>query len=134
MNIDQNLIIIIISFGLLALGLIRWQKGAHLNKIGKITEGIIYNNNYKSSHDGSGMYYPVVRFLTQEKTWITKELEIGFSPSMKQGKKVNLIYDPKDPNNVTFYSELNLKIIPIGLTILGISGIIYGVVRYLEIL
>lgn len=134
MDIDQNLIIVFISFVMLTLGLLRWQKGKKLNEIGKITEGIIFKNNFKSSYDNSGMYYPVVRFLTEDKVWITKELDIGSSPAMKEGKKVNLIYDPQNPNDVTFYSELNLKIFPIGLTVLGLSGLVYGMIMYLEII
>ena len=134
MTIDQNLAIIFFSFFVFAVGLVRREKLTHLNKVGKITEGIIFKNNYKSSYDDDGNYYPVVRFLTEEKVWITQELDVGFSPAMKEGKKVNLIYDPNEPTNVTFHSKLNLKTIPIGLIVLGISGMIYGVIRYLEIL
>ena len=131
---DQNLTIIIVSFGVFVLGLTRWEKLSYLNKIGTVTKGIIFRNNYKSGFNESGTYYPVVRFLTADKTWITKELDIGSSPPMEQGKKVSLIYDPKNPYNVTFYSFLNLKVAPIGITLVGISGIVYGLIKYLDIL
>ena len=133
MTIDQNLIIIFLSFLFFAIGLVKWQKGGHLNKNGKITEGIIFRNNYKSNFDKDGKYYPVVRFLTENKEWITQEIDIGFSSAKKEGQTVALIYDPEEPTNVTFHSDLYLKMIPVGLTLLGLGGMIFGTLKFLEI-
>ena len=131
---DTELIILIISFGLLMVGVILWQKGNHLLTKGRKAYSIIFKNNFQYSKSGGGTYYPVVRFLTDKQEWITQELSIGFSPAIPEGTKLQVIYDPEDPNNVEINSSLQLEILPRLFVVLGISGLLFVTLEYLDII
>jgi len=57
-----------------------------------------------SAGDGSnnmGSYYPVIKYITAEKGWITKRCEIGHYPSKyEEGDTVPVIYDPDDVHDL----------------------------------
>lgn len=132
---DAELIILIISFGFLIVGTIFWQRGNHLLKNGKKAEAIIFKNNFQpSSSGGGGTYYPVVRFLTEKQEWITQELSIGYSPAKKEGTKLQVIYDPEEPTSVEINSPLQLEILPRLFVAIGIGGLVFGTLEYLEII
>jgi hypothetical protein len=45
----------------------------------------------------STLYYPVIRYVTLDKEWITEEYGVGSNPSVyKEGEIVKVIYDPAD--------------------------------------
>jgi hypothetical protein len=129
-----ELTILLVSFGFLIVGTILWQKGNHLLTNGKKADAIIFKNNFQSSMSGGGTYYPVVRFLTEKKEWITQELNIGYSPAKKEGTKLEVIYDPEEPTNVAVNSTLQLEILPRLFVALGIAGLILVTLEYLDII
>ena len=130
---DAELIILLLSFGFLIIGTILWQKGNHLLANGKKADAIVFKNNFQSGSSDGGMYYPVVRFLTEKKEWITQELSIGYSPAKKEGTKLQVIYDPEEPTNVEINSALQLEILPRLFVALGIVGLVFGILEYLDV-
>jgi hypothetical protein len=72
------------------------------------------------------LYYPVVRFLTDKQEWITQELNTGYSPAKKEGTKLEIIYDPNDPQSIQINSAFQLKILPRLLIIAGIVLLLFG--------
>lgn len=132
---DTDLIIVIVSLALIVVGIYLWQRGNHLLSNGKKAEAIIFKNNFHpSSSDGGGTYYPVVRFLTDKQEWITQELNIGYSPPKREGAKLQVIYDPEDPTNVEINSTLYLEVLPRLLVALGIVGLVFGALQYLDVI
>jgi Protein of unknown function (DUF3592) len=131
---DTELIILLISSGFLIVGTILWQKGNHLLTNGKVADAVIFKNNHSTSRSGRGTYYPVVRFLTDKQEWITQELSIGYSPAKEEGTKLQVIYDPEDPTKVEINSTLQLEILPRLFVALGIGGLIFGTLEYLNII
>lgn len=131
---DTELIILLISFGFLLVGTILWQKGNHLLTNGKIADAVIFKNNFQPSRSGGGTYYPVVRFLTDKHEWITQELSIGYSPAKEEGTKLQVIYDPEDPTKVEINSTLQLELLPRLFVALGIGGLIFGTLEYLDVI
>jgi len=123
-----ELAIFFISIGAFAIGAHHWQKGNHLLRNGKKTRAIIFKNNCESN-ESDGIYYPVVRFLTDKQEWITQELSIGYNPAKEEGTKLEVIYDPDDPNSVEISSGIQLKILPRILVIAGILGLILVVLE-----
>src|SRR5690554_3506193 len=107
---DPELIIIIISAAFIIISVKLRLKGNHLLLNGKKATAIIFKN--KLSGTGSGMYYPVVRFLTDKQEWITQELNIGYSPPLPEGKQLEVVYDPDDPTTVEINSSFQLEILP----------------------
>jgi hypothetical protein len=127
-----EIVILAISIGLITVGIFLWQKGNHLLRTGKKAQAVIFKNNYDSSGDG-GVYYPVVRFLTDKQEWVTQQLNIGYSPAKEEGTKLEVIYDPEDPSNVEINSTFLLEILPRILVISGVCGLVFGVLELLEI-
>jgi hypothetical protein len=100
---------------------------------GKKADAIIFKNHFEPSSSG-GTYFPVVRFLTDKQEWITQQLSIGYSPAMEEGIKLQVIYDPENPTNVEINSTIQLKILPWLFVVLGIGGLVFGTLEYLEII
>ena len=129
----REIIVLAISIGAIAIGIHLWQKTNHLLTSGKKAKAEIFKNNYSSSAGFGGMYYPVVRFLTDKQEWITQELSIGYSPAKKEGTKLEVIYDPDDPTNVEINSTFQLEVLPRILVIIGVFGLVFGVLELLDI-
>jgi hypothetical protein len=127
---DAEWIIVIFSTISLGVGTIMWQQTLRLEAKGKKCLGTIISNNFRYGKDG-GYYYPVIRFVTESKTWITRELNVGFQPAKKEGAKIRIVYNEDDPNDFQLDSILMLHIIPRLLVALGITGIGYGLMMYL---
>jgi hypothetical protein len=130
---DTALIIAIVSCGFFSVGIILWQKATYLLKNGKKAGAVIFKNNFRAD-DSGGIYYPVVRFLTDKQEWITQQLSIGYFPAKREGKRLQVIYDPEDPTNVEINSLLQLRILPGLFVVLGICGLIFGALEYLDII
>ena len=114
------------------MGVHFWQKSNHLLANGKKANAIIFKNNYKNS-TVTGMYYPVVRFLTDKQEWITQELQIGYNPSKKEGTKLEVIYDPNDLGTVEINSTFQLEVLPKLFVVIGLCGAIFGILELLGI-
>lgn len=131
MNIDAEWMVLIISTVVLVVGASFWLQSVRLRSNGIKCLGIIVKNNYESSRNG-GLYYPVIRFVTEEKIWITKQLNVGTKPAMREGKQVKIIYNADDPYDFQLDSFFLLDILPRLLVALGITGIAYGLMMCLE--
>jgi hypothetical protein len=75
-----------------------------------------------------------VRFLTDKQERITQKLSIGYSPAKKEGIKLKVIYDPENPTNVEINSTLQLELLPRLFVALGIGGLIFGTLEYLNVI
>ncbi|MEM7296913.1 MAG: DUF3592 domain-containing protein [Bacteroidota bacterium] len=131
---DSYLIIVFASTIAMLIGVKLWQRGNILVNSGKIAEGIVFANNYKGGGSNRGLYFPVVRFLTDKNEWITQELIIGQNPPMREGKKITVVYDPDDPTLVDIKSSLRQELLPRLLVALGLSGVVIGLLAYMEII
>lgn len=129
-----ELIVVLISTAFVGFGVFQFQKVKHLTQHGKKVKAVIFKSIYKSSSPQSGgMYYPVVRFKTEQEVWITKELEIGTSWKKEDGTKLEVWYDPEDPENFTINSTLYLKGIPSLFLGVGLIGWVISVLELLEL-
>ncbi len=120
---------LIIAVSMVYAGGIAWQRNEFLLRYGNKAEGIIFKNNLVK-----GMYYPVVRFLTDKHEWITEELNTGYQRARKEGEKLEILYNPENPIQFEVNSTYHLQIIPVlfmaaglillSLTILQLLGLI----------
>lgn len=127
---DIAWIIVTASTIFLLIGTRMWQQTNRLAASGKRCIATIISNNYRYDKDG-GYYYPLVRFVTDHKTWITQELNVGFQPAKKEGARIRIIYNPEDPYDFQLDSIFLRHIIPRLLVAVGITGIAYGLMMYL---
>lgn len=119
---------------IMLIGVKLHQKMAYLKRNGKKTRAVIFKNNFKRSGASGGLYYPVVRFTTETKEWITQELDVGFLPAKPEGTKMEVIYDPDEPTNVAINSSVQLEILPRLLIAIGAIGFILSALDYAEII
>lgn len=129
MSLKSEIILLIISGGLLAIGVYIWHRGNHLLMHGKRTKAIVFKNNRVA-----GLYYPVVRFLTEDKQWITQELPMGYRPPLEEGLELEVRYDPDEPTTVEIDSIHQLAIIPRLLVIIGLCGILFVFLEFFNII
>jgi hypothetical protein len=127
---NTDLTILFGSTIFLAVGIGLWRKGNQLVGNGKRAKGIIFKNNY-SFIDG-GLYYPVIRFLTDKKEWITQELDVGYKIAKDEGTEIEILYDMDDPTNIQVNSNFELAILPRLFVAIGLFGFILGVLEYLD--
>jgi len=78
------------------------------------------------------LYYPVIRYTTLEKEWITEQYNIGTSYLMayKEGDKVKVVYDPNKTTTFIIDDGSTLLIGPI-LIVIGVIVMIAAFVYYL---
>lgn len=101
--VNEDFIPIVLGLISTAIGLYFIWKQKKISESGISTEGIIYDFEAEySTSTNSGSLTPVVRFLTEDKTWITEKTSIGTFPGLfKKGEAINIIYLPEDPK--TFF-------------------------------
>ena len=106
------------------------NKASHLLLHGEKAAAVIIENTFKNDRRG-GVHYPVIRFLTKKDKWVIQELSIGTRPAVEAGTKLEVIYDPDNPNDVMIHSRWRMEIIPRLFLAPGIAGLILG---FLELL
>jgi hypothetical protein len=89
-----------------------------------------------STGDGSnnmGSYYPVFKFMTTEKKWITKRNEIGHYPSKYQeGDTVPVIYDPDNANEFMIddnSTNIMVHMFWFGIFLIAVGCIVFAVTK-----
>jgi hypothetical protein len=113
------------------------KKIKSVTKNGKEAEGIIFElvqdetivdtPKDLSNMDTSHLKIPVIRFLTQNKQWITGKSLIKFSTIfLKPGQKVNVVYNSENPDEFLLKTKPALSIMVSLFLIAGISNLAYG--------
>jgi len=80
---------------------------------GITVEGVVIELVTRRDSDGTGgdygyIHYPIVKYLTLEKEWITKEYYIGYNPSIyEEGDAVRIIYDRDEPTKFILDGKVN---------------------------
>lgn len=111
------------GLGLLLAGIIKSREKSRLKNYGIKVKGIVYSLELNRK---SQVYYPVVRFRTKQQEWITKKMDFGTNPPQyAEGSRVDLIYDPDEPENVDIDASLQLTIVPKTLLIAGVACWVY---------
>jgi hypothetical protein len=130
-----SLISLFIAFALILIAGKMILNIRKINKNGINAEGIIFDlhqsidieNNYATS------VYPIVRFLTKNKEWITKPTNIGVFPGIyKQGKAVQIVYQENNPNNFYIKDRIT-QIIPFLMLMVALFLIIISIIRLISI-
>jgi len=124
----EALIIIAISIALF-YGAFQFQlKTKRLSFKGAEAEGIVFDI-VESDNINSHANYPIIRFLTSQKEWITEEYDISVTPSLfKKGQRVSVIYNPDNPKEFFIKSE-SAVLMPVLAIILAIILLAAGLYK-----
>lgn len=135
-----------LSLVTITIGVILWRTGRRILARGKLSEATIVKNIYCPNEltlilndlgiddDESGVYYPVIHFMTDKNELITKQLTIGFNPPKSVGKKLSVIYNPNNPSEIVTYPSIQLEVIPRLLVSIGVIVLIIVVLDVFEII
>jgi hypothetical protein len=122
--------IIISSALLLSIGVYLWQRATNVISSGRHAEAVVVRNNFNASDD---LYTPVVRFETDKKELVERELSFSVKPKMKEGQKIKVIYDPDNPSDISINSTFLLEILPRLLVAIGLFGLIFITLELLAV-
>lgn len=120
---------------LIVWGIGKINERRKLLKSGIKVEGVVFKleERLSSGKDRMLLYYPVIRYVTLDKNWITEEYDMGSNPAAyKEGDVVKIIYDPADYKHFiidNFFSKaLGLVLVVVGAAIL-IGVLIYYILN-----
>ena len=90
-------------------------------------EGVVFD--LVSSNDGSdSLDYPVIRFVTTDKTmtWITEKYEMSMPAFTTKGKKVRVIYNADNPKEFIIKTSFDTSKLYYAFPVIGIILMIIG--------
>lgn len=107
----QEILNIIIPFFVAVVSILLFlklsEKKKQLIANGIETDGIIYGFDSSEIYDSSASY-PVIRFLTREKVWITEKADIALPRFfLKEGQKVTVIYNAENPKEFIYKTSFD---------------------------
>jgi hypothetical protein len=138
--------IVFLSLVAITFGLILWIEGRRFlarSKLSKATvvknifcpnEITLIQNDLGIEDDESGIYYPVIQFMTEKNELITKQLTIGFNPPMSVGKKLTVSYNPNNPSDILIFPRFLLEVIPKLLVTIAVIALIIVMLEVFEII
>ncbi|WP_419698852.1 DUF3592 domain-containing protein [Mucilaginibacter sp. NFX135] len=97
-SIDELLLLASGAF-LVVLGIGKLNERRKLLKTGAKVDGVVFSveEEWGVGTRRSRLYYPVIRYVTIEKEWVTKRYEVGtYPPAYNEGDHVTVIYDLAD--------------------------------------
>jgi hypothetical protein len=124
-TIDELLLLAGGAF-LVVLGVGKLNERRKLLKTGAKVEGVVFSmeEEWGVGRERSKLYYPVIRYVTIEKEWVTKRYEIGTSPpAYNEGDRVTVIYDKVD-NEHFIIDNITTKLLGPVCIIIGVLLII----------
>jgi hypothetical protein len=143
LNTLQPFIFILVGIVLLLMAVLKKATKANLKQSGLKTEGIVYGLERQTDStspisDSSNVKDKViVRFVTNNEEWITgdikQEFAAFFTGQYKEGQKLDVYYDPKNPSDL-FVDTKQCEIIgKILFVIVGLASCLIGLYKLLNI-
>jgi len=138
-TIDELLLLAGGAF-LVVSGIGKLNERRKLLKTGAKVEGVVFSleEEWGIGEKRSKLYYPVIRFVTIEKEWVTKRHGIGTYPAAyTEGDKVIVIYDKFDNEHFILDNTLTKLLGPLCIVIgvllmLGV-GVYYILNQYQQV-
>ena len=133
MNVNYDELILLAGGAFLTVfGIGKLNERGKLIKSGVKVEGVVFDieTSWGTGSDSrSTTYYPIIRFVTTDKEWITEKYDIGSNPSVYSvGDKVTVIYDITDYKHFLI-DNTQTKLLGPALIAVG-TLLILGVIMY----
>src|SRR5258708_39495721 len=110
----EKLFTVLTGLGLIVIGLFYLYKNKKLIKNGILTNGVVIRLEHAKDLSLRRDLFPVVRFLTDQKEWITFTSSVGAYPApFDEGDKVDVLYSPENPSIAEIKNTTTLYFVPI---------------------
>lgn len=130
-----SLALIFVGCLFIVLSLLNSESDKELIKTGKCAEGIIFEQDVNTDTSSYANTNPVVRFTTEDKTWVTGRIQQHFSVSYtgqyKDGEKVAVYYDPGNPSRFYVASKQSSITARIFMLLIGLALVTYGIYQFI---
>lgn len=130
---NSPIVFILIGLLFLCLPFIISKKSDRLKSTGIQVEGIIFETEpiHFSFGENDHNHHATVRFVTENNEWITtqltsKQLPVFITSQFKEGTKVRVYYNPKDPNDFIIESPVSKSLINTIFIVAGFGLILVG--------
>lgn len=111
------------------IGYVELKNAEFFLNYGKLAKGIVLEN--KRSSDS---YFPVIRFKTEDKEWITVELNVGSSFPKSVGQEIEVYYNPDNPRDCWMRPGVSPKARAYLLFSVAIVSLVFGFLSVFGIL
>ena len=132
-ELSTSILVLIVGVATTLYGVNKNRKISKFKSLGLEAEGVVFDLIKKDDPEDQS-YICIIRFLTKNNIWITREPSAYFSHfGIKKGDKVQVFYDPENPNDFVVYNPITNPIftIPIIVGIIITIGALYSVIRVL---
>jgi len=116
--------------GLVVCGLVWFGRTGRFVAGAKQAEGVVVDRETRFHTDGP-VVHPVVRFETRDGRTVTFKEPVGGFP-LKIGRRVRVLYDPRDPRRAKMRTFTKLWMFPAVLVTLG-AGFLFMVLTFAAI-
>lgn len=103
------------------LGYTELQNANYFLNYGKLAKGIVLEN--KRNVDS---YFPIIRYKTEDKEWITVELNVGSNYPKSVGQEIEVYYDPDNPQDCWMRPGVSPKARAYLLFFVAIVSLVFG--------
>lgn len=117
-----------IGLGLIGGAMYSFYNAKQFDALAIRTDGVVEELDFRRSSDGSGSYYPVIRWQMQDGQSYRFTGSFGTNPSAyKKGERVEVLYIPGDHDSARLGGIMGKWALPL---MLGAMGIIFSIVAY----
>ena len=118
---ESGYFVVFITIVLTIMGYLKLKNANYFLNHGKLAKGIVleYKRRYQS-------YFPVIRFKTEDKEWITVELNVRSNYSKSVGQEIEVYYDPDNPRDCWMRPGVSPKAEAYLLFFVAIVSLVFG--------
>jgi hypothetical protein len=128
----ENIFIIVTSIVLFYIAFKFRLRTKKIAKNGTQVEGVVFDV-VESSDINSRAKYPIIRFVTSKKEWITEQYNVSTLPGLfKKGQQVIVVYNPDNPKEFFVKSAIT-SIVPILVILMAIIILAIGICKLLHV-
>jgi hypothetical protein len=128
------LFFIILGITLMVVSFVKQDYHKDLMKTGKHAEGIVFDQSVRTDTSSSSNVLLntdiVIRFTTEDKTWITGTMNQTFSTfftgQYKVGQKVDVYYDPQKPSRFYVHTSQSPILARVLMFVVGLVLLLSG--------
>lgn len=120
-------ICLVLGISFTVQGLLQWRGTGRFVAGAKRADGVVVDRATRT-HVSEPYVHPVVKFETPDGGTVTFEDPVGTDLPLRIGRRVAVLYDPRDPQRARIRSSVRLWLLPTVMVMLGAVALVAGLV------